>query len=491
MVTVLKKRKLGLSTKTFIVLVSLSAVFLIVTILMQTALFESFYSRAKKQEIDKALTFVITGITESEDELQSLCDFAADYYSVCILITDENMSTVAKAEGAIGCELLRLPTNMLRTLYENAKKNGGTFVRETDSEHPEPPDGAQKDDHGGKQDHRKNNLLKVNVLTSDSGTDRVIFVNGVTTPFRIMKDSLKVQLSVLSVVMLILSVILSLIYSKQLSRPIIEMNNEADKLAQGDFDVHFEQSSGSRELDELGEKLNHAAAELSKVDALRTELIANVSHDLRTPLTLITGYSEMMRDLPGENTAENLNVIIEESKRLSQIVNDVLDISKYQSGTIKPVKERFCITDEILSIKERISAFTSANGYTFNFDYEEKAFVFADRTAISRVLYNLVTNAVNYTDSDSKDIDIVQTVSDDTVKIEVIDHGKGISQDELPYVFDRYYRSNDTHVRSVLGSGLGLSIVKSILTAHDAHFGVISSPGNGSDFWFTLDASKN
>ena len=385
------------------------------------------------------------------------------------------------------CELPRLPTNALRTLYENARNNGGTYVRESDTGKPMPPDRDRQDDRRRKDDTKQKSLLKVNILTSDSGSVRVVFVNGVTTPFRIMTDSLQVQLTVLSGVMLVLSVILSLVYSRQLSRPIIEMNNEADKLARGDFDVHFEQSSGSRELDELGEKLNHAAAELSKVDSLRTELIANVSHDLRTPLTLITGYSEMMRDLPGENTAENLNVIIEESKRLSQIVNDVLDISKYQSGTVKIEKERFCITDEILAIKDRISAFTSANGYTFRFDYDDKAYVFADRTAISRVLYNLVTNAVNYTDSESRNIEIVQTVSGKTVKIDVIDHGKGIAQDELPYVFDRYYRSSDSHVRSVLGTGLGLSIVKSILTAHGAHFGVRSSPGKGSDFWFSLD----
>ena len=101
-------------------------------------------------------------------------------------------------------------------------------------------------------------------------------------------------------------------------------------------------------------------------------------------------------------------------------------------------------------------------------------------------MYNLISNAINYTDSDSKSVNIIQTVSGDEVKIDVVDHGKGISQEELPFIFDRYYRSKEAHVRSIIGSGLGLSIVKSILTAHDAKFGVISSPGNGSDFWFSL-----
>ena len=400
------------------------------------------------------------------------------------------MNTIASAEGAVDCELPRMPANALRTLYENAQKNGGSYSRETDADLPLPP----RNDTGRSWDDRfpesqRINLIKVNIVAFDSGETRVIFVNSILTPVKNMTDSLRIQLMVLSVVMFVLSVALSLIYSKQLSKPIIEMNNEAEKLARGNFDVHFEQSSGSRELDELGEKLNYAATELSKVDALRTELIANVSHDLRTPLTLITGYSEMMRDLPGENNADNLNVIIDEAKRLSQIVNDVLDISKYQSGSVELNMERFNITKEILTIKDRLSAFISANGYVINFKYNDDEFVTADRGSISRVLYNLISNAINYTDNESKEIDIVQTRSGRTVKVDIIDHGKGIAEEDLPHVFDRYYRSTDAHVRSVIGSGLGLSIVKSILNAHGAKFGVLSSPGKGSDFWFSLETS--
>ena len=483
-----KKPKLGLSTKTFIILISLSAVFLLVTVLVQTIFFNFFYARAKKQEMDKALLSVITEISQDEASLQEYCDDIANYYNVCLLVTDDNMSIIASSEGSMGCPLMRMDSNALRKLYENAKNNGGIYTREeSQSDFPFPPD-KRNDSSQNSNDHRgqRTSLIKVRIVSSDSGITRVVYVSSETTPVRNITDSLRVQLTVLSAVMLVLSVILSFIYSRQLSKPIIEMNNEAEKLARGDFDVHFEQSSGSRELDELGEKLNYAASELSKVDSLRTELIANVSHDLRTPLTLITGYSEMMRDLPGENNAENLNLIIDESKRLSQIVNDVLDISRFQSGTMKLNMEHFCITDEIKELIDRLSAFTSQEGYQLSFEQSENVYVEADRNAVSRVMYNLISNAINYTDSDSKSVNIIQTVSGDEVKIDVVDHGKGISQEELPFIFDRYYRSKEAHVRSIIGSGLGLSIVKSILTAHDAKFGVISSPGNGSDFWFSL-----
>ena len=483
----MKKHKLGLSTKTFIILVSLSAVFLLVTVLIQTAFFGSFYARTKKTEINEALKSVLEEISGDTSQLQESCEEYARYYDVCILVTDENMNFLASAEGSMDCGLMILSTNALRTLYENAKNNGGTYTKEMEPYRPqmsEQFDGQSPNVH--MEQKPGNTLLKVTIVNTDGGMTRVVFINSLITPVKNMTDSLRIQLIVLSCVMLVLSLVLSLIYSRQLSKPIIEMNNEADKLAKGDFDVHFEQASGSRELDELGEKLNYAASELSKVNSLRSELIANVSHDLRTPLTLITGYSEMMRDLPGENNPENLNLIIEESKRLSQIVNDVLDISKYQSGTIQIEKSIFCLTDEITSIKERLSAFTSSNGYSISFDFSEKVYVNADRNAISRVIYNLISNAINYTNED-KGIEILQTLAGNTVKIDVIDHGKGISQEDLPYVFDRYYRSSETHVRSVLGSGLGLSIVKTILTEHGAKFGVMSSPGRGSDFWFSLN----
>ena len=487
----MKKHKLGLSTRTFVILVSLSAVFLLATILIQTAFFGTFYARTKKQEINEALRSVLEEISGDASQLQESCDEIAHYYNVCILVTDENMNTLASAEGAVDCELMRLSTNALRTLYENARNNGGTYTKEIESSPPQFPDRFDGQDEKRREQSPGNTLLKVNIVSTDGGKIRVVFINSLITPVKNMTDSLRTQLIVLACVMLVISLILSLIYSRQLSKPIIEMNNEADKLAKGDFNVHFEQDSGSRELDELGEKLNYAASELSKVNALRTELIANVSHDLRTPLTLITGYSEMMRDLPGENNTENLNLIIEESKRLSQIVTDVLDISKYQSESVQLEKTVFCLTDEIISIKERLSAFTSSNGYSFSFDYDDRIYVNADRGAISRVIYNLVSNAINYTDSENRTIEIVQSVTGGTVKIDVIDHGKGIAQEDLPYVFDRYYRSGDAHVRAVLGSGLGLSIVKTILTAHDAKFGVISSPGRGSDFWFSLDTVDN
>lgn len=126
-----------------------------------------------------------------------------------------------------------------------------------------------------------------------------------------------------------LALIFAAIMSKKVSKPIIKINESAKELAKGNVAVHFD-GEGYREITELNDTLNYAAEELSKVENLRRELIANVSHDLRTPLTMITGYAEVMRDIPGENTPENVQIIIDEANRLTSLVNDMLDISSFR-----------------------------------------------------------------------------------------------------------------------------------------------------------------
>ncbi|MBQ2488113.1 MAG: two-component sensor histidine kinase, partial [Ruminococcus sp.] len=220
-------------------------------------------------------------------------------------------------------------------------------------------------------------------------------------------------------------------------------------------------------------------------EKLQQELIANISHDLRTPLTMITGCGEVMRDLPGENTPENIQIIIDEATRLSTLVNDLLDLSKLQSGALQAQKQVFNLTDSVRAILERYSKLVEQEGFDIRFESKEEVFINADELRISQVIYNLVNNAVNHAGED-KTVIITQTVRDKLVRIEVIDHGEGIPADKLPYIWERYYKVDKEHKRGVIGSGLGLSIVKSILDAHKAHYGVRSTQGKGSTFWFEI-----
>ena len=177
-----------------------------------------------------------------------------------------------------------------------------------------------------------------------------------------------------------------------------------------------------REVRELARTLNYAAGELSKVEGLRRDLLANVSHDLRTPLTMIKGYSEVMRDLPGENTPENVQIIIDEAERLTNLVNDLLDLSKLEAGVLPLEKTRFNLTESIRGILHRYDKLAD---YHFPFLYREEVWVDADELKISQVVYNLVNNAITYSGKD-KTITLRQELWQGKVRVSVTDTGEGI-----------------------------------------------------------------
>ena len=272
--------------------------------------------------------------------------------------------------------------------------------------------------------------------------------------------------------------------AKRVSSPIVSINEAAKELAKGNYDVSFK-GSGYQEIQELTDTLNYASKELSKVEGLRRDLIANISHDLRTPLTMITGYGEVMKDIPGENTPENIQIIIDEATRLTSLVNDILDISRFESKTQELSLSMLNITSLIREILLRYNKLTEREGYNFSFNYEEDVFVEGDELKLSQVIYNLINNAITYTGSD-KEIVVSQEVKEGFVTIKVIDTGEGIPEEDIPLIWDRYYKVKKTHKRAQVGTGLGLSIAKEILLMHKADFGVESTLGEGSCFWFKL-----
>lgn len=326
-------------------------------------------------------------------------------------------------------------------------------------------------------------LAYAKIINTSSG-ERMIVVESEITPVASVVDTLRIQLIIVTAVIVVLSIAVAVFLGKLIARPIADTNEKAKSLAKQDYDVTFE-GGRYREITELNATLTYAAEELKKVDSLQKELIANISHDLRTPLTMITGYSEVMRDLPGEMTPENIQIIIDEATRLNSLVTDLLDISRLQSGTADIKQAPFSLTSCIESIFARYTKLKESDGLNIEFEHDGEVFVMGDELRMTQVLYNLINNAINYI-GDDKTVVVKQTVEGGRVRVEVIDHGDGIPEEKLAYIWDRYYRVDKEHRRAVIGTGLGLSIVKNILTAHDAEYGVNSALGEGSDFWFTL-----
>jgi signal transduction histidine kinase len=328
------------------------------------------------------------------------------------------------------------------------------------------------------------NVFYSKQISTEEGASYLIVLNSSIAPVNATVTTLRTQLIYITMIMLLLSFALSIRISKNISDPIIEINNKSKLFAKGEYDVSFEEK-GYLEIAELAQTLNYSAKELSKVENLRRELIANISHDLRTPLTMIIGYSEVIRDLPNENTPENVQVIIDEAKRLASLVNDVLDISKLQSGSQKLNKTEFNLTKTIEDILTRYAKFTEKDGYTIKFEKDTDFIVTADELRITQVIYNLINNAITYTGPD-KSVTIRQTVTDGKVKIEVIDTGEGIAPENIPYIWDRYYKVNDSHKRAQIGTGLGLSIVKAVIERHNGTVKIESNENTYTKIMITI-----
>ncbi|MBQ8375266.1 MAG: HAMP domain-containing histidine kinase [Clostridia bacterium] len=270
-----------------------------------------------------------------------------------------------------------------------------------------------------------------------------------------------------------------------LARPINEMTEKAKVLAKGDFNVDFHGEDYMSEMVELAETLNFARDELSKADRMQKELIANVSHDFKTPLTMIKAYAEMIVEFGGDDEEKrnrNAQVIIDEADRLASLVSDVLDLSKIRSGIQELKRDLFDISAYLHEILARFDYLCQTQGYRFEVDIDEGLYTEADRLKIGQVMYNLIGNAVNYTGEDKR-VSVALKKQDDVIRFAVSDTGKGIKQEELSTIWDRYYRSGETHKRPVSGTGLGLSIVKTVLERHGFAFGVDSKLGEGSTFY--------
>lgn len=438
--------------------------------LFQMVLLEPFYRGVKTAEVKGAAESVARCLEDDgmNDEVRRICLNTG----INIVVTDEVGRMLAgwkASEKESYLENLSQSRGALAALFNEVNLQGDSKLLVAKSPFV---------NQDGSQDEV---ILYVSVVRTPTGLNRMVAMESVVTPVDSIRETLLVQVTVLTVAMVVLGVLLALVIARRISRPLTEINNSAKALAEGDYAIRFGEQ-GAREVRELSRTLNYAAGELSKVEGLRRDLLANVSHDLRTPLTMIKGYSEVMRDLPGENTPENVQIIIDEAQRLTDLVNDLLDLSKLEAGVLPLEKARFNLTESIRQILHRYDKLAD---YRFPFHGEEDVWVEADELKISQVVYNLVNNAITYSGED-KTITLTQQVEQGKVRISVTDTGEGIPQEKLKDIWERYYKVDKEHKRAQMGSGLGLSIVRNILEMHGGQYGVTSQLGKGSTFWFEL-----
>ena len=479
----------GIKWRIFAYLAAFVALILVILWLCQVVFLNDIYRFIKTAEIRAAASQLSDAINDT-DTLETTAERISHRNDVCILVL--RMAGPNRAVRLVSCEtekncaIHNMADQGIFTLYDSAQKNEGRHLQHYryDSSVKRYIAITAGDNQGDPE-----SIIYSLVVKNSEGHDVLLILNSVVSPVEATVKTLNILLIAVSILMLCMALLLAVILSGKISRPIVEISSAAKVLAQGQYDVTFRGGS-YREIRELSDTLNYAASELAKVDSLRRELIANTSHDLRTPLTMISGYAEVMRDLPGENTPENAQIIIDEAGRLTSLVNDMLDISKLESGNQTVTLEEFNLTATLREGMERYHQLRTREGYRIEFYADQEVTVVTDRSKFLQAFYNLVNNAITYTGAD-KLVTVSQEVYRDEnglpwVRIAVTDTGDGIPADQLALIWDRYYKVDAAHKRAAQGTGLGLSIVNRIMNLLGGRCGVVSTVGMGSTFWIEV-----
>jgi signal transduction histidine kinase len=471
-------KNLTLKWRIFAYLLGFCAILLMILWLFQTALLDSFYRAVKVMEIKRNAGIIAKNI-DSENVSDLITSISQNGEVGISIVLDSGFDLYMSNNN----NFMKMPLQEKLDFIAAAKENNGAYIKyRTEMPH------QNKDGFIGKipQDFTLpiQSIIYVRLVATSSGGTAAILMDSQISPVNATITTLRYQLYLVTGVMLLLSVGLALLIARRVSRPLVEINNSAKALAAGNYDIQFN-GRGFREIGELSGTLNAAAKELSKVESLRRELMANISHDLRTPLALIYSYAEMMHDFPNEITPDQTQIIMDEAERLTSLVNDVLDITKLESGIQDLNIRKYSLTNSIEETTRRVGELVKKDGYTITFNHDGEAIVAADETKITQVYYNLLINAVHYTGPE-KTIEVRQTINDGKVCIAITDTGEGIAHEEQKYIWDRYYKIDKKHKRAVTGTGLGLSIVKKVIAMHGGSYGVESTIGQGSTFWFSL-----
>ena len=288
----------------------------------------------------------------------------------------------------------------------------------------------------------------------------------------------------------IISFILIYFSSKKMSKPLLEMNQAAKVIADGDFEKRIKVNS-SDEVGQLAKSFNEMASGLNAQENLKKEFIANISHDFRSPLTSMRGFLTAINDgtIPKEKIGYYIDIVLEETERLTKMANDILDINSIQYADINLNKEDFDLNELIRKTAMNFEKRVSEKNIYMTAVLEENIIVCADYEKIRRSIYNLLDNAVKFT-PENGNITIETTLKNKKVHVSVRDTGKGINENDKKRVFERFYKSDLSRGEDKSGSGLGLSIVKEFIKAHNEDIYIRNRPEGGCEAAFTLTPAE-
>ncbi len=480
------KTNKGITLKLFQYLSAFVLFIVMIFLLVQTVFLDDFYRMIKRREVRLTADFLIENLEDVALEDYILTQYFRE--DICIRVVSSKGRIIYSSGKQRNCYFSKMSDMEIQQLYQE-------MILQEDFEKVQIVEDYRFSDRFSEPDPKNSgsNIPRFSkperliYIKASESKDVIVLIDAMLTPMSATKSVLRIQILYVTILLIIAAGILAYLLAKKIAQPIIDINHSAKHLISGRYNLAFSPET-YREIVELNDTLKQTSFELGKAERLKRELIANISHDLRTPLTMIQGYAEMIRDLPNENATENVQVIIDEAKRLNRLVNDILAISQI-SDSKSIHKDRFCITALVEDIITRCNKLLSNEKYILNFEFEQKVMVVGDESKIAQVIYNLIGNAVSHTGDDGYVYVKQEILSYDDlqmVRISVADTGKGIEPQYLKDIWERYYKVKQTHIRSDIGSGLGLSIVKQIIQMHGGTCGVDSELEKGSIFWIEV-----
>lgn len=309
-------------------------------------------------------------------------------------------------------------------------------------------------------------------------------------------------------ILIVITVLLIWYFSKRITEPLRELARLSDRMADLDFEAKYT-SGGSNEIGELGanfnrmsEKLESTISELKKannslqkdieqkdkLEKMRNEFLGNVSHELKTPIALIQGYAEGLKEGVNEDAESRdfyCDVIMDEAAKMNRMVKNLLTLNQLEFGDEDIVFDRFNLTALIRGVLQSMEILSDQADATVNFRQTEDIYVWADEFKVEQVVRNYVSNAFHHVSGD-KVIEVKMIVEGDKVRVTVFNTGTPIPEEDIGHIWDKFYKVDKAHTREYGGNGIGLSIVKAIMKSFHQQYGV-KNYDNGVEFWFELD----
>jgi two-component system, OmpR family, sensor histidine kinase VanS len=499
--------KSSISTKLFIVTAGFLMIFIGFTMYFQTMFFEKFYTDRKIKRLERNVirfnALYSQGYISNRTLGRIIWQFQEDNNAKVVLLNSygqikylpdvqaQNDFSKINTINKILEDWLWSPGTLNRIL--SARKTATTIFYNTD--------------------FNINNIVCVSPIVIDNNTTELILAVSSLQPIEEAASVIKEFYIYIFIAAFIIIIILSFIYSNMISKPLVVLNKAASKMAEMDFssscDVKGEDEIGNlaRTLNFLARNLDTALRDLRAtniklqediekerhLDRMRKDFVAGVSHELKTPIALISGYAEGIKDnvVEEENRDYYLDVIIDETQKMGNLVSDMLDLSQLESGSFKLRPQSFSIRDMINLVIRKHMAFMSEKNIRVNLNFQNSTnhIVYADKLRIEQVLTNFLTNSIRHTPEGGVINFTVKDEEEEIVYTEIENSGEKIESKDLKNIWDKFYKVDKSRTRNSGGTGLGLSIVKNILLLHRSTFGVKNTEA-GVAFHFTLQRSK-